>query len=161
MRRRQPFGIWVKNHVGNPVIRPLLRTRFGRRLGKHTALLRYRGRRTGRAYELPVGYTRVDGRLWILVATPEHKTWWRNLRDGAAVDLLLAGRAVHGKATALDGVHHPDEVVEGLRAYARGMPRAARSLGVSSGSTDADVRRISWNVVMVRVELDVRPAAKG
>jgi hypothetical protein len=63
MKRRQPFGIWVKNHLANPVMRPLLRSRAGRRLGRHLALIRYRGRRTGRVHELPVQYARVDNHI--------------------------------------------------------------------------------------------------
>jgi F420H(2)-dependent quinone reductase len=163
MRRRQPFGIWVKNHVANPVMRPLLRSRAGHRLGQHLALIRYRGPRTGRVYEFPVQYARVGNHLWILPGSPEHKTWWHHMRDGAAVDLVLAGHAVHGKATALTGAEHPDEVAEGLVAYVRAMPRAARSLGLSTGRTsrDADVRLISRSIVLVRVDLDERATPAG
>jgi len=58
MRRRRPVGIWVTNHLANPVLRPLLYGPTGRRLGRRLALIRCRGRRTGHVYELPVQYAR-------------------------------------------------------------------------------------------------------
>ncbi len=89
-RRGQP-QVWVTNHLANPVLRRLLRSRAGHRLGRRLALVRYRGHRTGRAYELPVRFVPDGDRIWILPGSPEHKTWWRNLRGGADVDLVLAG----------------------------------------------------------------------
>ena len=41
MNRRQPPGIWVTNHLANPVLRPLLHSRAGHRLGRRLALIRY------------------------------------------------------------------------------------------------------------------------
>jgi F420H(2)-dependent quinone reductase len=159
---RQPFGIWVKNHVANPVMRPMLRSPAGRLVGKRLALIRYRGRRTGRVYELPVQYARVDDRVWILPGSPEYKTWWRNMRDRTQVDLLLAGHLLRGEAVAVEAKDHPDEVAVGLTAYLQAMPRAARALGLSMRGAhaepqDADVRRISAGIVLVRVDLDERP----
>jgi hypothetical protein len=83
VNRRQPPGIWVTNHLANPILRPLLRGPAGHRLGRRLALIRYPGRRTGRRYELPVQYARDGNRIWIQPGSPEHKTWWRNLRGGA------------------------------------------------------------------------------
>jgi hypothetical protein len=98
MNRRQPPGIWVTNHLANPLMRPLLHSPARHRLGRHLALIRYRGRRTGRSYELPVQYARDGDRVWILPGAPGRTTWWRNLRGGAAVDLVLAGHDRHGRA---------------------------------------------------------------
>ena len=102
MNRRQPPGIWVTNHLANPILRHLLRGPAGHRLSRRLALIRYRGRRTGRMYELPVQFARDGNRVWILPGSPEHKTWWRNLRGGAGVDLVLAGHDTHGHATVID-----------------------------------------------------------
>jgi len=102
MSRHQPPAIWVTNHLANPVLRALLHSPAGRRLGRHLALIRYRGRRTGRVYELPVQYTRDGDRIWITPGSPERKTWWRNLRGGAGVDLVLAGQARHGQGMVID-----------------------------------------------------------
>jgi hypothetical protein len=86
--------------------------------------------------------------------------WWRNVRDGAEVDLLLAGVQVQDSAVVLEGAQHSDKVSEGLAAYVRAMPRAGRALGLSpskraAAPQDADVRRIRRNIVLVRVSVDV------
>ena len=92
------------------------------------ALIRYRGRHTGRSYELPVQYARDGGHIWILPGAPEHKTWWRNLRDGAAVDLGPAGHEHHGHATVI-GPGQPG-FAKGLAAYLRAHPTVRRALGL-------------------------------
>lgn len=53
-------------------------------------VIRYVGRRSGKTFELPVGYRRrADGSVLIGVAGPDSKSWWRNfLGDGAPVTLL-------------------------------------------------------------------------
>jgi hypothetical protein len=156
MNRHRPPGIWV-NHLANPVLRPLLHGPAGHRLGRHLALIRYRGRRTGRSYELPVQYARDGDRVWIVPGVPGRKTWWRNLRGGAAVELLLAGHDRHGRATVIGASRQPD-FAEGLTVYLRAHPRAGRALGLprhsSPGLTGTGPQQISDSVVLVRVDLD-------
>ena len=60
-------------------------------------------------------YACDGGHIWILPGAPEHKTWWRNLRDGAAVDLGPAGHEHHGHATVI-GPGQPG-FAKGLAAY--------------------------------------------
>jgi hypothetical protein len=155
--RRRPPGIWVTNHLANPILRPLLHSPAGRRLGRRLALIRYLGHRTGRMYELPVQYARDGTRIWILPGSPEHKTWWRNLRDGSEVDLVLAGHGIHGHAMVIDQRRQP-EFAEGLAAYLRAVPQARRALGLSKhaspSSGDMEVPQISGSAVLVRVDLD-------
>ena len=153
---RRPLGNWVTNHLANPILRPLLHSPAGHRLGRRLALIRYPGRRTGRMHELPVQYARDGARIWILPASPTDKTWWRNLRDGADVDLVLAGRRVHGHAVVIDGTRQP-EFAEGLAVYLRAVPEARRALGLpepaSPESGDTEAQQIGESVVLVRVDL--------
>jgi hypothetical protein len=161
MNRRQPPGIWVTNHLANPVLRPLLHGPAGHQLGRHLALIRYRGRRTGRSYELPAQYTRNGDRVWILPGAPGRKTWWPNLRGGAQVDLVLAGHEHHGHATVIGPSQQP-EFAEGLTAYLRAHPPARRALGLprhTSPSPDGPaLDQISDSTVLVRVDLDDKAA---
>jgi hypothetical protein len=157
MNRRQPLGIWVTNHLANPVLRPLLHSRAGHRLGRRLALIRYPGRRTGRRYELPVQCAPGGDHIWILPGSPEHKTWWRNLRGGAEVDLVLAGHDIHGHAIVIDRGRQP-EFTEGLTAYLHAVPPARRALGLPKHASlspgDTELRQISDSTVLVRVDLD-------
>lgn len=52
-------------------------------------VIRYQGRRSGKTFELPVGYRRSDGAIKIGVAMPDSKQWWRNfLGAGGSITLL-------------------------------------------------------------------------
>jgi len=92
MNARGSSGFWVTNHLANPILRPLLRSRAGRRLGRHLAVLRYRGRRTGEPHELVVQYARDGDVIWVLPAHADRKTWWRNFRDPTDIEVSLAVR---------------------------------------------------------------------
>jgi len=155
--KEPPISLWVTNHLANPVVRPLLRRPIGHRLGRHVALLRYHGRRTGRSYELPVQYARDGNRVWILPGAPEHKIWWRNLCDGAEVDLTLAGRCLHGHSVVLDQRHGP-ELTEGVSAYLRDVPHVRQVLGATrptpAKTTTEAPPSTDQGPVLVRIDLD-------
>lgn len=122
------------NRVANPVLRRLLRTPLGRALGRSLAVVRYTGRRTGAPHELVCQYVRDGGHVWVVVGHADRKTWWRNLRSPAPVELWLAGRHVRGTAVAVVGAEEPEECARGLATY---------------GATDTSAAE----AVMVRVDL--------
>jgi len=141
-----PRSFWFTNQVANPVLRLLLRSPVGGRLGRHLALLGYEGRRTGVRHELVVEYVRDGDTVWIKPAMPERKTWWRNLRGGAPVRLRLAGADVDGLGTALEEGPHSAEVARGAAIYAS---RRRRASGDHARTPDVPP-------VMVRVDLGPR-----
>jgi hypothetical protein len=155
MNRHSQPHFWVTNHLANPVLRRLLRSRAGHGLGRRLALVRYRGRRTGRSYELPVQYVPDGNRIWILPGSPEHKTWWRNLRGGADVDLVLAGQTVRGRAVILD--RRQPGFADGMSAYLRAFPRARRAAGGPGAAVPepggAGPEQATGQAVLVRVDL--------
>ncbi|GAB4482762.1 MAG: nitroreductase/quinone reductase family protein [Anaerolineae bacterium] len=136
----------------NTVMQAILRSPLHGMLSGNTLLLSCQGRRSGRLYTLPVNYVRSDDRLWITSA--RDRTWWRNLRGGAAVTVRLKGRDCPAHAVAFE-----DEagVVDGLTAYLTAAPRMARYFGVSLGGDGRpmpeDIRRIAPGRVVVRVDL--------
>jgi hypothetical protein len=72
-----------------------------------------------------VGFYRDDDFLWVM--TSRDRTWWRNLRRGANVSLVLNGKNIHAFGEAeLD-----ENVVEArLLDYVRQIPMAAKPLGI-------------------------------
>lgn len=80
-------GFRRMTRIGNLFVRPLLRSRFGARL-HDLALLGFTGRRTGRRYDVPVGYRELDGDGLILTTS----AWRENLRGGADVELTHDGQ---------------------------------------------------------------------
>jgi len=143
----------LTNRVANPVLLRLLRTRAGRRPGRRLAVLRYTGVRTGRPYELVVMYVRDGTTVWIAVGGAEHKSWWRSLSAPADVVLWLAGERVGARAVAVEGAWQPDEARRGLTAYVRGMPMAARGLGVRDPGDAEQVAAAAVGAVLVRADL--------
>jgi len=65
--------------------------------------IRYVGRKSGKTFELPVGYRRSGDVVTIGVSMPDKKNWWRNfLGEGAPITLIGldgADRTAHAVAT--------------------------------------------------------------
>ena len=75
----------------NPLARWLLSSPLHPLASWYVMSLRFPGRRTGRAYDVPVVYRRgEDGVLEAI--TSRRGVWWRNLRGGTEVTVLLRGR---------------------------------------------------------------------
>lgn len=110
--------------TGNDFVKFFLRTPLRVFLG-NTMLITVTGRRTGREYSTPVGFYRQGDCLWVL--TSRDRSWWRNVRGGAPVRLLLQGKTVEGFACAeLDEAAVESRLVE----YVRHSPLAAKGLGI-------------------------------
>lgn len=103
------FTRWVL-HV------PILR----RAADRQVCELRLVGARTGRPIVLPVMYARQDDRVVVLVGGADQKTWWRNLRQPAAVEVLLAGVRRTGTGH-LVGLASPERA-EAAKVYAARFP---------------------------------------
>jgi hypothetical protein len=93
-----PFAVW--NRTGNRLVAVLLRSPLHGLLSSRMTLITVTGRRSGRRHTIPVMYSQSEERLTILVGWPERKLWWRNLRDGADVELRLRGDKRTGHARA-------------------------------------------------------------
>jgi F420H(2)-dependent quinone reductase len=84
--------------VVNAAVRPLV---AGGLFGGWMTVLTYTGRRSGRTFSIPVGYTRRDDELTIRVALPDRKSWWRNFLDeDGPVTVRLRGVDTPGHARA-------------------------------------------------------------
>lgn len=110
--------------VGNAVlVRPLLRSRWGRRM-RGLCLLEVTGRRSGRRYEIPVQIHGVDDGAAILTAS----AWRTNLRGGTDVHLTWRGERRPWRAIL---VEEPQEVAHLYeRLLADVGVHGARSLGL-------------------------------
>jgi F420H(2)-dependent quinone reductase len=98
----RPFA--VLNRTVNPIVRAVLRSPAHPLLSGHLMLLTVTGRRTKRTFTFPVAYAQDGDRLTVTLDWPERKRWWRNLRGGAPVAVVLRGVRRTGTA-----VVHGDE----------------------------------------------------
>jgi hypothetical protein len=133
--------------VLNPVLKPVLASPLGRLVGTF-ALLEFRGRRSGRAFRVPVGLHEVEGTL--VVAT--EAGWRRNFDGGASAIVRHRGRT---RAMVGTLVTDPEVVARGLNAIlAGGVKPSTLGLQVPDGHvlTADDVRAVR------RVLIELRPA---
>ena len=90
---------WMFKYVVNPVMKTLLRSGKPARMGEMLMLLTFKGRKSGKVYTTPIGYTRT-GKDMIEVFTDS--PWWVNLKGGAPVTMLIKGKKVKGFAKPVD-----------------------------------------------------------
>jgi hypothetical protein len=147
-----PVRHWLTNRVANPVLRGLLRSPAGRRLGKHLAVIRYTGARTGQRRELVAGCAQAGAAAWIWVGGAQSKRWWRNFRTPAPVELWLAGEHLTGRGVAVEGAVDPESCRQGVAAYVGSVPGGGRAMRLKAppdGLTSDDLR----GIVLVRVDV--------
>lgn len=114
-------------------------------------LITVTGRKTGKKYTLPVEYFEEDGFLWVV--TNRDRTWWRNLRHGAEVELLLRHKPIHAHAELMTEC---EQVELRLCNYLRHAPMAAKPMGVRMENkipNTADLARAAKERLFVQIKL--------
>jgi hypothetical protein len=121
-------------------------------------LITVTGRKSGRTYSIPVNYLRKGDTLWI--TSRRDRTWWRNLKGGAPVQVLLAGRELKAFGEAIT---HESAVAESLGAYFQLAPQTAKYFGVAldpdGTPSPSDLSRAAQSRIVVRIDLLQPPAA--
>lgn len=144
-------GFWFMNALINPLMGVILRSPLHPMMSGSLTLITVRGRKSGKAYTLPVQYAQAGQALYILPGAPESKTWWRNLRGGAPVTLWLRGHQVQAHAELLSG----NAVGDALKVFYQRFPASARSAHVSmapDGSFNAtELAAAADHTIVVRV----------
>jgi len=110
------------------------------------------GRKTGNKYTTPVGYYRADDHLWII--TSRDRTWWRNVRGGAGVEMRIRGKDVKGYAEA---VLDEDSVAKQVGEYLKHVPMVAKPMGVrmeNGGPHPEDTTRLAKERLFVKIKLE-------
>ncbi len=87
------------NSLGNSIVPWLLRSPLHFLASGQMMLVTFTGRKSGKVYTTPVEYCRDNER--VIFFTQRGRVWWKNLRDGAAVTVRIAGRDLTGQAQAI------------------------------------------------------------
>jgi hypothetical protein len=142
---------WLTRRAINPAMRRLLTSRFHRRIGSEMiTVLRFRGRKSGKLYEFPIGYQQIG--TDVICYSPFG--WWVNLEGGARVTLALRGHEVAGTGSVC---RDRATIASGMADYLRHNPGDAFffRVKVRNGTPDpADVERAAGENVQIRVALD-------
>ena len=116
---------WIMNHLINPLVRAVLYSPHHRLLSGSLAVVTYTGRMTGRRYSVPVMYVQRKGQLVVFAGRPQEKRWWRNLRGGAPVSVVLRGQQHQARAEVImdDNI----AVRSAWEAYSAKFPKATET----------------------------------
>ena len=111
--------------VVNPMMKLLLRTPLAGAARNQLMVVNFTGRKSGRAYSIPLSAHLIDGNLYAMAAA----TWKNNFRDGAPAQVLH-----NGKTTAMRGELITDKALV-ADLYSRcaesyGVKRAERAMGL-------------------------------
>jgi hypothetical protein len=131
--------------VANPLMRTAITSRLGRRIP--FAVLSFAGRRSGKAYSVPVGVYEVDG-----VATVFTDGTWRfNFRDERNVTVILRGERRTGHATL---VEDRARVGEALSIALRTAKPRDVGLAIDKGYTPSPSELAEADRDMVQITFD-------
>ena len=136
--------------TGNDFVKFFLRTPLYVFMGD-TMLITVTGRKTGKKYITPVGFYRDGDFLWVI--TSRDRTWWRNVKDGADVEMRMRGKNVTGFAEA---ILDEDVVASQLGDYLKHIPMAANPMGVrmeNGKPHPEDAARLAKERLFVRIKL--------
>lgn len=135
----------------NGFMRAVLPSPLHRVASRSVMILYFTGRKSGRALNTPISYSREGSRVTCFTAAP----WWRNLSGGAPVRALIQRRLYEGWA-----VPCPTDraaIADGLARFLAHVPSDARFYGVtldSQGIPDpAQVAEAAGRVVMIQIQL--------
>ncbi len=130
----------------------LLKSPFHGMISKNVMLVTVTGRRSGRAITLPTSYLRVGDTLWVI--SWRVRTWWKNLRGGAKVQVLLEGHSREGLGQVLE---EQQAVAQSLCDYYRKSPQVARYVKIRVDAAgqplQADCERAALKNVVVKIDL--------
>ena len=118
-------------------------------VSKNTMLITYTGRKSGRKFTTPVNYVR-DGKTLYTTSMIE-RVWWRNLREGNPVKLLIQRKESEAIPQVLEDA---ERVKNHLYTYFKIDPTMARYYKVELDSDgipeQEDLARIAGNMIGVK-----------
>ena len=112
-------------------------------------LITFTGRKSGRVFTTPVRYLKDNDK--ILCFTSSGNQWWRNLRNGADVTLLVGGHKLRCHAEAISG--DPARISQALGRFLSIYPQDAAyydvKLDEKGNAILADIEKAATNTIMV------------
>jgi deazaflavin-dependent oxidoreductase (nitroreductase family) len=136
----------------NPMMIWLLKSPFQGMVSKGVMLVTVTGCKSGKSISTPTNYLRDGNTLWVI--SWRDRKWWRNLRGGAKVRVLLAGQSVEGRGWVIE---EENAVAESLFEYYQKSPQYAKYVGIGltamSQPVFTDCERAAQKMLVVRIDL--------
>jgi hypothetical protein len=107
VKTRPPVERVHPPHALLRMINPLMRRLIARgRFGHQLLLLHYVGRRSGRRFDVPAGYSVIDGVVSVLTSSG----WRHNFAGGRDIEVTMHGRRRPAHAVLIDDPHEVTDV---------------------------------------------------
>lgn len=136
----------------NPMMTWLLKSPLHGMVSKGVMLTSVAGRKSGRIISTPTNYLRDGNTLWVI--SWRDRTWWKNLRGGAKVEVLLAGRCAEGQGQVTE---EEAAVARNLFDYYKKAPQLAKYVKIRLDETGApilaDCETAAQKMVVAKIEL--------
>lgn len=147
--------------LANRFMKFVLRSRLHPMVSKTILLITFTGRKSGKTYSTPVSYSQHGDQIYVFT----HGNWWKNLRGGAPVTLLIQGRELQGLA---EPVEERQAIAAGLLEHLEQVPTDASFYGIKhdhhnppravdlhshANPLQAEVEKAVETVTMIRIGL--------
>lgn len=136
----------------NPIMIWLLKSPLHGFISKNVMLITVTGRKSGNPISTPTNYLLDGNTLWVI--SWRDRKWWRNLRGGANVRVLLAGQNLEGRGQVIE---EEKAVTRDLFDYYKKAPKNAKYVGIGLDAAGlpvlADCESASQKMVTIRIAL--------
>ena len=138
----------------NSIVIALLRSPLHGFMSGNMLLLTYTGRKSSQRFSLPISYVQDEDRM--LTLSLAHRTWWRNLGNGAPVTIRLRGKDLQATARAITA--DSANVTANVRAFLSHIPASwVKGYGVTLDADGemnaASIERVAQGKVVVEIRV--------
>ncbi len=117
----------------------ILESLFHMFIGKKTALIEFASRQSGRYVCQPIRYPRRDKHIQALCE--KGKDWWKNIKSGAPVKLVLTGKKYQGWT---EEIEEKDKIIKEFEVFIRSV--TGRSL-MGKESVDGEINNHNLSIM--------------
>ena len=138
----------------NPLVRGLLQSPFHGIASESLCVLSYRGRRSGRSFQVPLSFMQEG--LLVRLLSSHNTRWWHNfLSEPIDVEIEIARQTFSAQARTL--TQNSEEFRDGVRAFLTAVPRDAKVYGIrldgDRNPREEDIARAAGHVVLVEARI--------
>ena len=139
----------------DPIIKTILRSPLHRMVSGNMMLMTYTGRKSDRQYQVPMNYFVIEstGTKFLATISKPERTWWRNLRDWAEVNVLVKGTTYLADAYVIESQAEVRDLLQELFSQYPDLGERFNIEVVDGEPVRSDVASLAGETVFIRTEL--------
>ena len=136
----------------NSIMAWILKSPFHSLVSKNMLLITVTGRKSGKLITTPTAYFREENTLWLV--SQRTSKWWRNLRGGANVNVVLNGKSVQGQGSVIEDEHSvAQRLFENFKKDAQRAKFAKVRIDENGVPSFEDCERTAQKMLAVKIEV--------